>query len=181
MSQQMVATRYARALLDLGQETGQLEPLAQQIRAVADAFLASASLRRLVTDPSVRDDQRTSTLRQLAQRLGMSQLATNALLVIAQRRRLLALPDIAKRLEQLVDERASVSRAVVTSVAPLSEEQYGRIAEQLQARTRGRVVIERRQDPTLLAGVVTCIGDDVIDSSLKGRLQELERQLLEQR
>jgi F-type H+-transporting ATPase subunit delta len=71
-----------------------------------------------------------------------------------------------------------VVRATVTSAAPLSETFYQRLNEQLATMVGKRVVLDRRQDPSLIAGVVTRIGDNTIDGSLRGRLDELERKLL---
>ena len=70
------------------------------------------------------------------------------------------------------------STATVTSAGPLAEQYYEQIARVLGQRTQRRVVVDRRVDPSLIAGVVTQIGDTVVDGSLKGRLRELERQLL---
>ena len=79
---------------------------------------------------------------------------------------------------RLADAQLGVLRATVTSAGPLAEQYYEQIARVLGQRTQRRVVVDRRVDPSLIAGVVTQIGDTVVDGSLKGRLRELERQLL---
>ncbi len=178
MSHAMVADRYARALLELGLESQQLEALARQVAAVADAYSGSVDLRRVTEDPVVSAVDRDSVLRQVADRLGAGEWTRNAVLLLAARRKLRILPELARRLSAMVDEHAGVTRAVVTSALPLTEAQYAQIAEQLARITRRHVIIERQQDPSLIAGVVTRLGDDVIDGSLRGRLKKLEQQLL---
>ena len=64
------------------------------------------------------------------------------------------------------------------TAARLPESYYARLEEKLQKMTGKRVVIDRRLDPSLLAGVVTRIGDWVIDGSLRARLQEMTNALL---
>jgi len=81
-------------------------------------------------------------------------------------------------LAHLADEKVGVLRATVTSAEPLSEDYYQKLASELEKRTSRKILLERRQDPTLIAGVITRIGDHTIDGSLKGRLAALERQLL---
>ena len=66
----------------------------------------------------------------------------------------------------------------MTSAEPLPESFYQRLGEQLTTLVGKKVVLDRREDPTLIAGVVTRIGDNTIDGSIRGRLEELERQLL---
>ncbi|HEY0467063.1 MAG TPA: ATP synthase F1 subunit delta, partial [Polyangiaceae bacterium] len=101
----------------------------------------------------------------------------NAIRMLAERTRLASLPEIARRLASLADEKAGVLRAVVTSAGPLPESFYERLMKELESATSRKVAIDRQQDPSLIAGVVTRIGDNTIDGSVKGRLAEIERQL----
>jgi F-type H+-transporting ATPase subunit delta len=109
----------------------------------------------------------------------MSELAQNFVKLLAARRRLRTLPDIARRLGGMADEKAGILRASVTSAGPLPEAFYQKLTSELEAATQRKIVLEKSQDPSLIAGVVTRIGDNTIDGSLKGRLNELERRLLQ--
>lgn len=174
-----VIDRYARAIFELGVEGNQLSSLSEEMRRFASAYTESRDLRMAMENPLVPDDQRDLVIKDVGARLGLGPLAINAVRLLAQRRRVSALPDIAKRLGGLADEKAGVVRAKVVSARPLSEDFYGKLAQKLEAKTKKKVVIEREQDPSLIAGVVTKIGDNTIDGSLKGRLQALERTLLQ--
>lgn len=174
-----IVERYARAIFELGVESGQLAQLTEQVRRFAETYAGSRELRMVAENPLVPDEQRDAVLKEVGARLGLGELAVNAVRLLAQRRRLSALPDVAKRLGGLADEKAGIVRAKVVSAAPLSEDFYTKLAQKLEAKTRMKVVIEREQDPSLIAGVVTKIGDNTIDGSLKGRLQALERTLLQ--
>jgi F-type H+-transporting ATPase subunit delta len=85
---------------------------------------------------------------------------------------------MSKELERLADEQAGVVRVTVTSAQRLSETYYRELGTELEQVTRRKVVLERREDPALLGGVITRIGDRVIDGSVRGRLDALARQLL---
>jgi F-type H+-transporting ATPase subunit delta len=176
-----IVERYARAIFELGVESGQLEHLSAQLRDLSTLFATSRELRMVGENPLIPDDQRDAVLKELGGRLGVGDLALNTVRLLARRRRLSALPDIAKRLGGLADEKAGVVRAKVVSAAPLSEDFYTKLAQKLEAKTRMKVVIEREQDPSLIAGVVTKIGDNTIDGSLRGRLSAMERNLLQAR
>jgi F-type H+-transporting ATPase subunit delta len=178
VSQSTVAERYARAILELGDEAGQLSQTTTQITAVAEAFAESEELRDISANPAVEGSSRDAMLKDLGARLGLGTVAMNAIRLMARRGRLSALPEVAVMLAHLADEKAGVLRATVTSAEPLSEEYYQRLATELEKRTSRKILLERRQDPSLIAGVVTRIGDHTIDGSLKGRLAALEQQLL---
>ncbi|MBI3201657.1 MAG: ATP synthase F1 subunit delta [Myxococcales bacterium] len=174
-----IVDRYARAIFELGVEAGQLSQLSEQVRSFAAAYTTSKELRMVAENPLVPAEQRDLILKDIGARLGLGELAINSVRVLAERRRLTALPDVAKRLGSLADEKAGVIRARVASAVPLSEDFYAKLAQKLEAKTKQKVVIEREHDPSLLAGVVTKLGDNTIDGSLKGRLQALERSLLQ--
>lgn len=174
-----VIERYARAIFELGVETGQLSQLTDQIRRFAAVYASSRELRTVGENPLIPEEQRDAVIKEVGTRLGLTELGLNAIRLLAQRRRLSALQDVARRLGGLADEKAGIVRAKVVSAAPMTEDFYSKLAQKLEAKTRMKVVIEREQDPSLIAGVVTKIGDNTIDGSLRGRLQALERSLLQ--
>ncbi len=173
-----IADRYAQAIYELGVETNQLTQLADQIRKAAETYASSTDLRGVLDNPLIAPDQRDAILKSVASRLGLGPMALNTLRLLVQRQRLPALPEIAERLGVLSDERAGVLRAEVISAAPLGESYFQKLKGELEAATGRKVIIQRSQDPSLIAGVITRIGDNTIDGSLKGRLAELERRLI---
>ena len=173
-----IADRYARAVFELGIETGELKPLTEQVRGMAEVYRASPELRSVLGNPTVEEAKREAILKEIGLRLGLGELALNTVRLLAHRRRLAFLPEIARRLGTLSDEKAGILRASVTSATPLSESHYQALAAEIERATRKKVVLERKQDPTLIAGIVTRIGDNTIDGTLKGQLAHLERQLL---
>lgn len=172
-----IVDRWARAIFELGVETNQVSELTAQIGSMAEAYRSSRDLRAVLDNPLVPEDQRDALLKELGQKLGLSELAINSVRLLARRRRLVALPDIAWRLGSMADERAGVLRAVVISATALSDDFYDKLRQKLEHKTQKKVVIDRQEDPALIAGVITKIGDNTIDGSLRGRLQALERQL----
>lgn len=178
MSYAAVAERYARAIFELGSETNQLAQFSDQIRRAADTYASSAELRRVLDNPVIDEGQRESLIKDLAGRLGLSQNVQNTLRLLAIRRRLPALPEIAASLRQLADDDAGVLRATVTSAKPLPETYYQKLTTELAQRTNKKILLEKKADPSLIAGVITRIGDNTVDGSLRGRLEALQRQLV---
>jgi F-type H+-transporting ATPase subunit delta len=177
MSSGDVAVRYARAIFELGVEAGQVVALSEQIRSFADTYAASRELQAVLDNPMVDADKRQAMLVDVAGKVGLSGVGLNAVRLLAKRNRLGSLPEIARRLALLADEKAGVIRAHVTSAGPLPESFYERLIQELESATSRKVAIDRLQDPSLIAGVVTRIGDNTIDGSVKGRLAEIERLL----
>jgi F-type H+-transporting ATPase subunit delta len=179
MTSSVVANRYARALMELASESGQISVVAQHMRRAADAYLSSEELRSVLGDPTLEDEKRAAIIIAMSQRLGLNALVQNTLGVLLVRGRMNALPDVAQRLMELADEQAGLVQASVASASPLSDSQLQSLKSELERLTGCKIALERRHEPNLLAGVVARVGDHVIDASLRGRFQELEQKLLE--
>jgi F-type H+-transporting ATPase subunit delta len=177
MSLSTVAERYGRAIFELGVENNQLEDLVGQVTDFAATYRQNPELASLLENPMIEQPEREAILQEVAARVGLTGIGLNAVRLLARRRKLRALPEIAKKLSEEADRHAGVVRATVTSAVPLADSFYQRLQSDLEAAISRRVVLERREDPSLIAGVVTRIGDHTIDGSIRGRLAEIERQL----
>lgn len=170
--------RYARAIFELGAEVGQLERLSQEIAEFAASYLEQPMLRRTLENPVLDATQRELVLRHIGRRAEFSPITVNALLVLLRRRRLGALPGIARRLRSLSDEKNGICRAKITSASSLPETYFNQLRLSLEKMLGKRVVVEHEEDPQLIGGIVTRIGDNTIDGSIQGRLEELRRKLI---
>jgi F-type H+-transporting ATPase subunit delta len=180
MSAAPIADRYARAIFELGVETGQLAPITEQLRRFAQVYSGSAELRAVLDNPIIEQEKRDGVLADVSARLGLMGNALNLIKLLASRKKLRIVPEIARRLDRFSDEKAGVVRATVTSARAMPDDFYRRLVAELEAATARKIVLERREDPTLIAGFVTRIGDNTIDGSVRGRLTEIERQLVGQ-
>ena len=172
------AERYARAIFELGVESGQLPAVSAEFDQLARVYAKDAELRGALSDPLASDERRQGLVHELATRLGLSELVRNALRVLSSRRRAGALPEIAELLRRLSDERSGILRASVVTAIDLPEAFFERLKGELEAATGRKIVLEHSRDASLIAGIVTRIGDNTIDGSIKGRLAEMERRLL---
>jgi len=173
-----VATRYARAVFELAAETGAKDALVEEIERAAAAYEASPELEKVLSNPLVALAAKRAIVVEIAQHLGVSTTAKNALQLLADRRRLSALPAIARRLREMNDLARGLVHAEVASATALSETFYTRLQTQLEKSTGKRIALDRRTDPALIAGVVVRIGDTLFDGSLRARLDSLKNALI---
>jgi F-type H+-transporting ATPase subunit delta len=177
MSYSAVCQRYARAIFELSLEGA--GELVQPIRDFAEVYRSSPELESVLDNPLVDQAQRDAILEEVARRVGVEGPALNVVRLLASRHKLRALPGIASRLAALSDRHAGIVRATVTSATALPDAVYQRLESELSNAVGRKVVLEKKQDPDLIGGIVTRIGDNTIDGSIRGRLNEVERQLLQ--
>lgn len=173
-----VSRRYARALLELGESEGNLEALVADITKMAELYDASQDLRASVENPIVPLPTKKAILTELCDKLSLATTAKHAVLLLGDRRRLVLLPEIATMLREMNDAKKGLLRAEVTTAVALSDGFYQKLLTTLEKLSNKRVVLDKKHDPALIGGVVLRIGDLVLDSSLKTRLDGLKHALL---
>jgi F-type H+-transporting ATPase subunit delta len=178
VSAPIVARRYAQALLELGVAQGNLDKLVDDLETVAGAWETSQDLRNALENPLVAQAAKKAVMSELVEQIGASPATRNALLLLVDRRRITILPYVARTLRQLADAQKGIVRAEVTTATPLGEAYYTRLQAQLEKMTGKHVVVDKVTDPSLIAGVVTRIGDRIFDGSLRTRLQSVRDALM---
>jgi F-type H+-transporting ATPase subunit delta len=174
----VIARRYAKALLELGSESGQLDALVDELGRAAQAYTTSGELRSALADPLIPVQAKHAILGEVAQRLSLGQVTKNALGLLVDRRRIPALPAIAQRLREMADDKRGVVRAEVLTAMPLPEEYFTQLQRELERVTGRRVALDRKLDPSLICGVIARVGDTVYDGSLVARLRQLRETML---
>ncbi|MCU0693050.1 MAG: ATP synthase F1 subunit delta [Polyangiaceae bacterium] len=180
MSHEAIAVRYARALFDIGVETNRLAKLADETNAFAEVFAASEELRGVLDNPLVPQAKRDALLMDIGSRLALSEVVINTIRLLARRSRLVVITAVSRALRQMSDEKEGLVRVHVISAKLLGEPYVERLQGELEKMTGKKVLLSRDVDPSLIAGVVTRVGDTVIDGSIRTRLEGLRSQLMAQ-
>jgi F-type H+-transporting ATPase subunit delta len=179
MSGEAVARRYARAVFELARDEGRVAEIARELGAFAEAYESSSDFRAMAHTPALGDSDREAVVREMASRLGVSETARRTVTLLAERQRLSVLPDLVRQLRELADDHLGVIRARVKSARALSPAYVERLKQRIEEATGKQVLLEVTEDPSLIAGVLTEIGDRVIDGSVRGRLNRLADSLHE--
>ncbi|MFT3766333.1 MAG: ATP synthase F1 subunit delta [Minicystis sp.] len=178
MSYDAIARRWARAIFELGKETNAVARLNDDIGAFASLYSSNEELAGVLDNPLVPEGAREGVIVEIAGKMGLSDTAKSTLRLLAQKRRVGALPLIARQLARLADEDQNVLRAEVSTAGPVTDEYLAKLRSELEKATGKKVSISHKVDKSLIGGVVTRIGDRVIDGSVKTRLRTFRETLL---
>lgn len=178
MSSGALGRRYAKALFDLAEEAKQTDKIGRDLADLKVSWEGSEELQNVVENPAVGAEARKQLLTTLATRLGLHAIVKNTVFLLSDRRRLRHIPEIVDAYEELAEQKAGRVRAEVITATPMPERYYMQLQKTLEATTGKKVVIVKKQDPSIIGGVVTKIGDRVLDGSIKNRLDELREELL---
>jgi F-type H+-transporting ATPase subunit delta len=173
-----LARRYAKAMLEIGVRQQTYDALGRELDRAAQMLHTSPELRTALENPVFPLAKRREVLDDVARRLGMSHVVRNFVMLLLDKGRIGALPEIARAHRALVDEHAGRARAVVTSARPLDAAAEARLKAALERLSGKTIILEKREDPSLLGGMVTQVGDLVYDGSVRSQLRTLGGELL---
>ena len=169
-----IAERYATALFELANEEGCLEQVEEDMGCLRALLSESADLQRFVSSPVLSREGQIQGIAAVSSAAGLSSLTQRFLKVVAAKRRLFVLPIVITVLSARIAGCRGERRAEVRVAQPLSRDQETSLAAALSAATGGQVVLEIQVDQTLLGGLVLKMGSQIIDSSLRTKLQRLQ-------
>ena len=177
MTNQIVAKRYAKALLEIGKDDGQLETYAQDLSQMAELLQSSQELESALANPAFALEERKDILSVFMEKLGISGIAANFFKLLLDRGRIDGARVISAIYAELLDEERGIKRAEVVSATSLDEAAISRLKETLKKVAGQDVHLEVKEDPSLIGGVVARIGDLVLDGSVKSQLENLKDSL----
>lgn len=165
--------RYASALFDLASESGSVSAVESDLDKVGEAIKESGDFADLIRNPQISREAAGKAMEAVCGVLGLAPLTRNFIGVLAENRRLSALPEIIRAFAAIAAAQRGEATAQVTTAHALTDEQVEQLRQKLEVREGRNVKIKTSVDPELLGGLVVTIGSKRIDSSIRTRLNSL--------
>lgn len=170
-----VAKRYARALFLVARDRGVLSEVSGELSKVAALLDSDDKLRRIFYHQLIPAEEKKKLLAELMPELRME--TRNFLNLVLDKRRERLLPQMARQLQDLVNQAAGILEAEVITSLPLPAEISRSLEERLSRLTGRRVRLQNRLSQDIIGGMVVQVGDRVLDASVKRRLELLKERL----
>jgi F-type H+-transporting ATPase subunit delta len=171
--QASLAGRYATALFELARDEKQIDAVGQSLATLRTALTESADLKELTTSPLLGRDQATRGILAAAGAMGLDPVTSRFLGVLGQNRRLAQLPNVIRAFNMLAAAHRGETTAEVTSAHPLTDDQVSALRQNLRARLGRDVAVDLTVNPAILGGLVVKIGSQMIDGSIRTKLNNL--------
>ena len=168
-----LAGRYAIALFEMARDTKAIDSVSASLETIRTALAESADFAELTTSPLLGREQATRAVMAAAGSMGLDQITTNFLGVLSRNRRLPQLPQIMRAFRQLASRHRGELTAEVTSAHPLDADQIDALRRNLRTRFGSDVAVDASVDPDILGGLVVKVGSQMIDGSIRTKLNTL--------
>lgn len=177
MSVQIVARRYASALADVLLERGEAREVQEELKTWESLFQSNENLREVFRNPTIALDQKRAVLNKLIERARPRPTTVNFLKVLLQNQRLTDLDAINRKLAEVLDVRAGLLAATVTTARSVPADAQQKLHVTLSTLTGSKVRVDFATDPELIGGLVTRIGSTVYDGSVRNHLQQIKEKM----
>jgi F-type H+-transporting ATPase subunit delta len=166
---------YARALYDAAKDKDRVQQVREELADFVETEREVPALRELMRNPQLDHRVRVGALEDLLG--GQEELIRNFLLVLAEKNRGAEVEDVAREFERLAAEAEGILDVELTTAVELSDQEARDVIGQIEKASGRKVEATRRVDPDLIGGLVLQVGSMRLDSSVRGRLDRLRRQL----
>jgi F-type H+-transporting ATPase subunit delta len=166
-----IARPYAEALFQVAVK-GDLKQSAEQLDAIA-GVAADAQMRQFADSPKTATQQVFDVITGVV-KAPLSDSIKNLLRTVIENGRLAALPEVAQQFHALVNSRSGVSDAKVFSAFPIDAAQLAAVVGSLEKRFGRKLNASVQVEPELIGGIRVVVGDEVLDTSVKARLEQMK-------
>jgi F-type H+-transporting ATPase subunit delta len=171
------ARRYAKALADIADRNNSLDLIGEELAAFSDGFEGSKQLQALLKNPKFAKEKQIKILGEVLNSLGASDLVKNFIRVLIENDRIIELPAISSKFQEISDEKIGRVRAELRSATELDPEILKKIHEKLAEVAGCEVLLNVVTDKELIGGVSCKMGSVIMDGSLKNQLKNLRQDL----
>jgi F-type H+-transporting ATPase subunit delta len=170
-----IAEVYARSLFEVAKERDKLDVVREQLGAFADALAEDRELSVFFFSPYFSTEEKRDGLGRVV--VDADETIVNFLELLIEKHRMPVLFRIRRVYDTLWERENKVLPVEITSAVELDEQTVKGIGERIGERTGQHVELTARVEPDILGGVVLRVGNQILDASIRNRLERLRRQV----
>lgn len=174
-----VAQVYARALFEVAGERDQLDTIREQLGQFVDVLAGERLVEMFFFSPNFSTAEKKEGLSRMVQ--GAEGTFMSFLETLIERRRMPAIFRIRERFDALWDAEMKLLPVEVTSAVQLDEATVRAIGDRIGAGTGNKIQLTSVVDPDILGGIVIRVGNLILDSSIRSRLNQLRKEVAQAR
>lgn len=172
----IIASRYAEALFQVGEESNSTEKLYNELKAVVDIINVNKEFSNILKSPIVsKEEKKTLITNIFGSTLNNEML--NFMKILADKDRLNLLANMEEAFKALLNDKNNILEGVAITAVPMNEGEVNELQAKLSAKYNKTVVLQNEVDKSILGGVLVRLGNEEIDGTVKNRLDKMKEQL----
>lgn len=178
MIETRVSFRYAKSLLDLSLEKGQLEQVREDMQLVLDTIRDNHELSLMLKSPIIKTDKKNEVLKAIfGGKIGV--ISSEFINIITHKRREMELEGIASAFLAQYKNHKKILTAVITTASGLDKGLREKVLQIVKGSTQAEVELTEKVNKDLIGGFVLRVGDQQVDASIRRQIRNLDRSFSE--
>lgn len=175
----LAAERYAQALFDIAKLVHRDTEILAELEAFSHAVRKSPEIQKFLSNPYYDNESKRKLLMKIYQDRFHEEfeLVLNFFSVLLEKNRFGLIHEIVRRYKMIVDRDKGIGTALVRTAVPLDADTEKRIVDRLEKIAGYKIEVKKEVDPALLGGVLVKIRHQVLDGSVKSRIDVLKKEL----
>lgn len=172
----IVSSRYAEALFQVGEESNSTEKLYDELKAVVDIIIENNEFENILKSPIISKEDKKNLINNIFEKQ-IDKEMLNFLKILADKDRLSCLADIKEAYKALLNNKNNILEGVVITAVPMEGSELNALQAKLSTKYNKTVILKNEIDKSVLGGVLVRLGNEEIDGTVKYRLDKMKEQL----
>lgn len=169
--------RYALALYEVAEEKNKVDEYMNDLKEVCDIIYGNKDFYEIIKHPQISTVRKKKTFKNIFEGKIDDELLS-FLMILIEKDRILYLKEKLNQMEKIHRERNNTLLAEVKSVVPLTEDEVQRLIEKLEKKYSKKILLKQELDNSIIGGLFVRVGDDVIDGTIKAKLDDMKQIML---
>ena len=169
--------RYALALYEVAEEKNKVDEYLQDLREICDLIDNNKEFYEVIKHPQISTKQKKKTFINIFKG-NIDEELLSFLLILIEKDRIMYLKEKLNEMEKIDLERKNTLRGVVKTTIPMKDDQYEKLLSKLEKKYNKKIILERIVDPSILGGIYVRVNNEIMDGTVKLRLEELRELML---
>ena len=170
---------YAQALFELASEKNILLEVEKQISAILKLITDSSDFRDLINNPTTKTEDLIKVMETIADKNNLNELLKRFISFLIQKRRFFYIKKIFNDCLEVCSRSRGEIKAELLAAKELNEKEISKIKEELTENFGSKIKLNYKHDPSLIGGLIIKVGSTMVDTSIKNKLQQIEKKMIE--
>ena len=174
-----VKNSYSQALFELSTEENSIIEVESQVLSILELINKSSDFNDLIKDPTNKIEDQLKVIDAISNQFKFNQLLKKFLSFLISKRRFFYIEKILKDFISICSGSRGEIQAELTAAKNLDENEINKIKDDLASNYGSNIKLNYKNDPSLIGGLIIKVGSTMIDTSIKNKLQQIEKKMIE--
>jgi len=170
---------YALALYQLAKESSELEKVENEMNSLKKLLIDSSDFREMILNPTIQKEEKKNIISAITQNNNFSKTGKKFLSFLTIKNRLFFLNQIIESFLNFLSNAKGELKAKLLSAKKLSKVDIEKIEKELSSDFNSPIKIDYKHEPSLIGGLIIQVGSVMVDNSIKNKLRQLEKSMIE--